>query len=116
MEDKKFYDNIESMKRLQFKGKLIADTLVLFEELASKKEVVPKRLRKKSERTILQDFVKGLKQINQKCKVYIEMPEIQRCGNGMVREIDPKTKEPVNNEIQVTSIDNQIESDIKKVI
>ena len=62
MEDKKFYDNIESMKRLQFKGKLIADTLVLFEELASKKEVVPKKLRKKSERTILQDFVKGLKQ------------------------------------------------------
>ena len=34
----------------------------------------------------------------------------------MYREIDSKTKEPVSDEITVSSFDNQIEADMKKVI
>lgn len=116
MEDKKFYDGIISMKRLQLHGKLMDDCSLLFEKLSEKKEVLPKKFRKKNERKLLSTFGKGLKIIHKRCPVYIELPEFKSVGNGMTREIDSKTKEPVNNEVQVTTIDTQIEDDMRKVI
>jgi len=116
MEESKFFDGTISMRRLQIKAKLIADCSVIYEGLAKNKEVLPKKFRKRSELTVLRDFLKGLKIINKKCAVFVELPKIESCGNGMTREIDPKTKESINNEIQVSSIDRQIQNDMKQVI
>lgn len=116
MEESKFFDGIISMKRLQLKAKLIEDCSVIYEGLAKNREVLPKKFRKRSEMSVLRDFLKGIKIINKKCAVFVELPKIESCGNGLTREIDPKTKQPLNNEIQVASIDYQIETDMKKVI
>lgn len=116
MENDKFYNSEISMKRLINKGRLIDDCSFLFSSLAEKREVLPKIFRKKCEKTILRDFRKGISIINKKIPVYIELPKLESCGNGMYKEIDSRTKEPINNEITVTSMDNQIEMDMKKVI
>ena len=116
MEDKKFFDGEISMKRLQIKARLIEDCSVIYEGLAKNREVLPKKFRRRSERTVLKDFLKGIRIINRKYPVYIELPQLKSCGNGMYREVDYKTKEPVNEEIHITPVDSQIESDFKKVI
>lgn len=116
MEENKFYNSEISMKRLKNKGRLIDDCMLLFGGLSEKREVLPKSFRRKCTKTILRDFNKGLKIINKKIPVYIEMPQLKSVGNGMYREIDSKTKEPVSDEITVSSFDNQIEADMKKVI
>ena len=115
MEDK-FYNMEISMKRLSNKGRLIDDCSLLFSGLSEMREVLPKRFRKKCEKTILRDFNAGLKIINKKIPVYIEMPELKSVGDGMYREVDSKTKEPVSEEITVSPIENQIEDDMRKVI
>ena len=116
MEVDKFYNSEISMKRLKNKGRLIDDCSLLFCGLAEEREVLPKSFRRKCEKTILQDFKKGLRIINKKIPVYIEMPQLKSVGNGMYREVDSKTKEPLNDEVTVSSFDNQIEHDMKKVI
>lgn len=116
MEEDKFYDSEISMKRLKNKGRLIDDCSILFCGLAENREVLPKSFRKKCERTILRDFRIGIRIINKKIPVYIEMPELKSVGNGMYREVDSKTKEPINDEIHISAIDKQIEADMKKVI
>ena len=114
MEDK-FYNMEVSMKRLSNKGRLIDDCSLLFSGLSENREVLPKRFRKKCEKTILRDFIAGLKIINKKIPVYIEMPELKSVGNGMYREVDSETKEPITEEITISPIDNQIEEDMRKV-
>lgn len=116
MEEDKFYNSEISMKRLKNKGRLIDDCSLLFSGLSEKRDVLPKSFRRKCEKTILRDFRKGLQIINKKIPVYIEMPQLRSVGNGMYREIDSKTKEPVSDEITVSLFDNQIEADMKKVI
>ena len=119
MEDKKkFYDGVISMKRLQVKAKLIEDCSVIFSGLSKRAEVLPKKFKKVAERNILRDYCKGLRIINKKCPVYVELPKIESCGNGMYREIDEKTKEPINDEVHVLTdtYQGQIENDMQKVI
>lgn len=116
MEENKFYNSEISMKRLKNKGRLIDDCILLFCGLSEKREVLPRSFRRKCAKTILRDFNKGLRIINKKIPVYIEMPQLRSVGNGMYREIDSKTKEPVSDEITVSLFDNQIEADMKKVI
>lgn len=64
-----------SMIRLQYKSTLIEDCTQLFCVLAKSQGCTPKRFRDIATRTILKDFKKGLKQINKKIPVFVEVPE-----------------------------------------
>lgn len=69
-----------SMIRLQFKATLIEDCTQLFCVLAKSQGCTPKRFRDIATRTILKDFKKGLKQINKKIPVFVEVPEYSECS------------------------------------
>ena len=102
MEEKDLFEGTVSMERLKHKAKLIADCTRIFSGIAKNERVCSKRFRRKANRAIENDFVKGLKQIDKRIPVYIEMPKLESCGNGMFREVDPNTNAPVNNEIHIT--------------
>lgn len=91
MDDKSFneqslFDNQAPMKRLSFKGKLIKDTLYLFQGISKYSQVLTgrngKKLRKKAERSLYKDFCAGLRNIDCKIPVYIELPKLEKYGNG----------------------------------
>lgn len=118
-----FYDGILSMQRLRLKIGLIHDCHVGFCDLAEKKGVSPKAFRRLAERSIKSDFRKGIRQINKKVPVFIELPKYEPIGNGQWREVDAKTNQPIDNEVKVSDAlkppDNfykQIASDMQKVI
>ena len=115
MEEKDLFSGTISMKRLQYKAKLIKDCSVIFQGLSKYKEVLPSKFKKRAEKSVLSDFLRGLRQISKKCGVFVELPKIESVGNGMVREIDTKTKEPVSNEITVSDYQTQIENDMSTV-
>ena len=102
MEEKNFYDNAPSMERLIHKGQLINNCIGVYKTLAQYVAVIPKSFRKKAERSVTRDFMKGLRVINKNNPVFVSMPKLERVGNGMVKEVDAKTKEPINNEVKVT--------------
>ena len=102
--DDSFYDGILSMQRLRLKIGLIRDCHVAFCDLAEKKNVSPRSFRRKAERSIKRDFSKGLKQIDKKVPVFFELPKYESVGNGMWKEVDPKTNEPIDNEIKMSEI------------
>ena len=68
-----------SMIRLQFKATLIEDCTQLFCILAKSQGCTPKQFRDCSTKTIMRDFKKGLKQINKKIPVFVEVPEYSEC-------------------------------------
>lgn len=96
-----FYDNYPSMIRLSYKGKLIDDCTNIYIKLSKNKEVLPKAFRKKAERTVTRDFMKGVSVINKNNKIYLEMPKLKKVGNGMIKKVDAKSGKPINNEVEV---------------
>ena len=64
-----------SMIRLQYKATLIEDCTQLFVILAKSQGCTPKKFRDCATKTILKDFKKGIKQINKKVPVFVEIPE-----------------------------------------
>ncbi len=110
MEEKDLFDGTSSMERLKQKAKLIADCTRIFAGISKNDRVLSRRFKRKASRTLENDFMKGLKQIDKKIPVYIEMPKLESCGNGMFKEVDPKTKEPINNEVHVTPLPSAYES------
>lgn len=82
MENTDFIDRIDSMKRLSVKGRLMCDCDHLFEELERYKSCVPKSFYRRSRRQIDKDYKEGIKQINKKIPVFIELPSLKKEGNG----------------------------------
>lgn len=105
MEEKDLFENMASMQRLKYDAKLISDCTRVCAGIAKNTRVLSKRFKKKAYRRIEQNFILGLKQIANKIPVFIELPKLESCGNGMYKEVDPKTNEPINNEIHVTPIE-----------
>ena len=70
---------------------------------------IPKKLKKRADKSILRDFVKGLRQIDKKCPVYIELAKLKKEGNGMYSEVsvdtNPQvdTKEIIVSDVRVVS-------------
>lgn len=88
--------NTASMLRLKLKAKLIKDTSSIFKDLSKNKAVLPKRYLRISERTLMCDYKVGLKIINQKTPVYIELPKLSEAGNGMYSEIRADGEKEIN--------------------
>ena len=112
MEDITFYQNKISMERLQNKGKLLEDCSYLFSQLSRFNATYPRGFYKKACKTIQRDFNKGIKIINKRIPVYVELPALKEYDNGMYQQVNPKTKEPIDDEVHV-SADLEVLNDMR---
>lgn len=87
MEEKELLGDTTSMMRLKLKAKLIKDTSSIFGAIAKARATLPSKYVKVTERTIMRDFRKGLKIIDAKVPVFIELPTLKKEGDGMYSEI-----------------------------
>lgn len=92
--EKELLDNTESMIRLKVKSKLIKDVETVFEFLSKKEQCLTGRFLRFTRKQLFKDFKAGIKQINKKISVFVELPEYEEKGSGMYQ---------VNNEIEVSS-------------
>lgn len=84
------------MTRLQLKAQLIAQMNAVFVEIGRRPEHSSWLFRYRAKRSIYKDFVEGLKQINKKVPVYVELPKLRDEGDGTYSEIeDDEVKEVV---------------------
>ena len=65
------------MYRLNLKHSLIKECSDIFLYVSRFKMSLPLSFRLKIKRTIIRDFSKGLKQINKKCPIYVELPKLK---------------------------------------
>ena len=96
MEEKNLLDGTFSMKRLSVKAKLIKDCANIFKAIEKDKEAFTgkaKRFAAKAKATIYKDYLKGVKIINKKIPVYIEMPKLKKEGNGTYSKEIPKSSD-----------------------
>ncbi len=79
----------ETMERLKVKRQLILDVTELYEIFSKKIAVYKacgfygKKFLNKSVKEIYKDFKKGVKQINEKIPVFIELPTYRKEGENM---------------------------------
>lgn len=80
------------MMRLDVKRELIENCCSMFSRLSYYDKCLPRSFKRLATRTIRSDFKRGLKQVNKKIKVYIELPKIKKVEEGMVKEERPTKK------------------------
>ena len=97
------------MIRLDLKDSLIKETGSVYLYLSQLKKVLPWYVRFLASWSVYLDFKKGLRQINKKAKVYLELPKLQEQPkyNGYSEEIPKDStmppviyKEDINNFIE----------------
>lgn len=74
------------MIRLDLKQKLISDCCNIYMLISRYNDCLSPRFKYLARKSINKDFKKGLKAINKKAAVYIELPTLQPEGNGMYSE------------------------------
>ena len=78
-------DNVPLMERLKHKAKLIKSMDELWLSISANKRAYPKGFERTSVKSLMKDFKKGLKVIDKKNPVFIEMPTLKKAGtNGYV--------------------------------
>ena len=94
------------MIRQRHKTQLILTTNFQLEAL-SKDKVLYGRKFKKARRDLLKDYFLGVKKINKKNPVFIEMPKLQEVANGQVKKVYDDTLEnkPETEEILIAHSD-----------
>lgn len=102
------FEKTMSMKRLKAKAKLIKDVSSLFAGISKYKATFAdcgtygKLFKRKAVKTVYKDFVKGLKVINKKISVYVEMPKYKPEGDGAYSlHYDGEKKDEGNKEVIV---------------
>ena len=81
-------DNVPLMERLKHKAKLIKSLDDLWLSISANKRAYPKGFEKVSVRSLMKDFKKGLKVIDKKNPVFIEMPSLKKVGtDGYVKKV-----------------------------
>ena len=96
------FDKTPGMERIKYKKKLIKDVLNVFSEISSKHQSCPKAVARVMKKSVIKDLKKGLKVLNSKIPVYIELPKYEKVGNGQVKLVssDSLTKD---DEVAVTT-------------
>lgn len=92
------------MIRLELKEQLITECCSAYYLLSRYEKCLPKRFVWKASKSIRKDFKKGLKVINKKAEVYIELPKIESVGNGMYKETMETEKVNDTKEIVVSNL------------
>lgn len=103
MEEEDLLYDTRSMLRLKAKGKLIKDVCDIVGVLQRNRNALPKSMYKVAEKSLKKDFKKGLKIVNQRIPIFIEMPELKKEGNG-VYSVDKKTKTDNENKEIVVNV------------
>ena len=83
MEEQQLLEDTSSMIKLKTKSKLIKDTAGVYLFLSEKERGLSKQFVRYSRRSLLRDFKKGMRAINRKIPVYVELPKYEKKGNGM---------------------------------
>ena len=93
----------QTMERLAHKIRLLYDTTDMWKTIAQNKACYPKAYYKAYVKSILKDTKKGLKEINKKNGVYVEMPTLKAVGNGQIQRVrDTDEVYMGDDEIEVT--------------
>ena len=94
------------MIRLDLKSDLIDSCCGVFQVLAEYKKVAPRGFLRTAKRSIKQDFRKGLKIINKKCKVFIELPKMKEVSdNSYSKESSGEVEEVIVADSTVPAIE-----------
>lgn len=118
MEDDKF-NEIDSMVKLTHKGKLVNDVSNLYSDIAKNREVFTslgrygKRTRDKAIKSLYKDFKKGLKILDEKVPVYIELPKCVEQDNGQYKE-ESFFKNEEEQCVHISNLPEKIEEQKKK--
>lgn len=103
MEEKPLLEDRESMIRLSHEGKLMKDCTALFEFLSQKEGCLPRKFKRRADKYIIRNFNRGMKQIEKKIPVFIELPKLEKKGNGMYAVNYEKVNNPSDGEIVVNT-------------
>lgn len=99
----KVFEREGAMIRFQHKDALLACVEVIFKRIGRSKAVFPRAIIRITKRSILKDYKKGLKRINRRVPVYIELPKFVKEGNGMYSKQYGKS-DTAEKEITVTDV------------
>lgn len=92
------------MMRQRYKLQLLLTTNKMLEEL-SRSKVVWTGKDKKARKDFLKDYFKGVRVINKKNPVYIEMPTLKEVGNGRYKQVaDKKANDIVKSQIDENNV------------
>lgn len=111
-------ENTDSMLKLRLKGKLINDVSSVFSEIAQNKGIYVecgrfgRRFKNKAVRSIYKDFCKGLKSLDKKIPVFIEIPKLQEYSNGTYEELHDNDERTLVTSPILKEVEGKIE-DIK---
>ncbi len=98
-EEQKLLDDTTSMLRLKKKAKLVKDCSIIFKQMSESRAVFDSRTGKKfrtfTEKSVLKDFIKGMKEIDKKIPVFVELPKVESAGNGGYSVGDSVDVDPV---------------------
>ena len=73
-------DNVPLMERLKHKAKLINSLDKLWLSISANRKAYPSGFEKAVVKSLMKDFKKGLKVIDKKNPVFIEMPSLKQVG------------------------------------
>lgn len=79
-----------TMERLSHKIQLLYDTTNMWKVISQNKACYPKPYLKAYMKSILKDTKKGLKEIDKKNGVYVEMPTLKSIADGQVQRVYEK--------------------------
>lgn len=75
-------DGVPSMLKFSIKRKLIQEASDVLGFLMKRKQANPASFTRFATKTIMKDFKKGIRQINQKVPVYVELPKYEEKSKG----------------------------------
>lgn len=96
-------DNVPLMERLKHKAKLIKGLDELWLSISANKRAYPKGFEKYAVKSLMKDFKKGIKVIDKKNPVYIEMPTLKKVNtDGYVKRVyDLPSENSADDDIEV---------------
>lgn len=119
--EENLFNDVDSMVKLKYKGNLVGNVSELFSGVAKNTEVFKslgrygKKTRNKAVKSLYKDFSKGLKILDKRISVFVEIPKCIEQDNGQYKEerIDKPDEEKV---IHVSDLPEKIEKQRQKTI
>lgn len=88
------------MLRAEIKSCLYFEYLKIFDSISNNSKLKgAKSFLRVTRRSILRDYKKGLRQINKKVPVFVELGKVKKVDEGMIKEVFPEAKKEKQNEV-----------------
>lgn len=106
------FDGLPLAERLKHKLRMFRAIETEWKATAQLLATYPKGYRRLKVKDLMKDVKKGLKVINKKNKMYVEMPELVSVGNGQVKKVYdstlPNSTADDEIDVQLPSCDNNL--------